>query len=236
MKGQKLRQIASQVEAEAFLQREFFERDPVTCAREIIGCEVVWNGVGGRVVEVEAYAEEGDEACHTFHRPSARRFIAKHDAGAAYVYMNYGVHWLLNVLVKGRVNGFVLIRALEPARGVRTMEQRRVARAKSGVVFSLHALCSGPGKLTQALGIDGRDHGRDLCAGDGVGFLRPAQGAAVEADVRIGISKAAHLRWRFLEKGSEFVSVRPQKWAAIRKAHTPRKRGETPAAPGGTAD
>jgi DNA-3-methyladenine glycosylase len=199
--------------ASPFLGRDFFQRDPLTCARALIGCELLWNGAAGIVVEVEAYAEEGDEACHTFHRPSARRFIAKHEPGAAYVYMNYGVHWLLNVLVKGRTgaSGFVLFRALEPTRGVREMERRRLARAKSPIVFSLHALCSGPGKLTQALEIDGRDHGRDLCAGGPVGFLPPPSPVAVETDVRIGISKAAHLPWRFLARGSQFVSVRPRR-------------------------
>jgi DNA-3-methyladenine glycosylase len=194
--------------APPFLGREFFERDPLTCARELIGCELLWNRVGGRVVEVEAYAEEGDEACHTFHRPSARKFIATHDAGAAYVYMNYGVHWLLNVLVKGATNGFVLFRALEPTRGLPEMERRRMARAKSPLVFSLHALCSGPGKLAQALNVDGRDHGRDLCAGGRIGFLPPSTPPAVQTDIRIGISKAAHLPWRFLARGSPFVSVR----------------------------
>jgi DNA-3-methyladenine glycosylase len=199
----------------AFVARGFFERDPLTCARELIGCELLWKGAGGLVVEVEAYAEEGDEACHTFHRPSARKFIADQPAGAAYVYMNYGVHWLLNVLVKGEgmggSNGFVLIRALEPTRGLREMERRRLARAKSPVAYSLHALCSGPGKLTQALAVDGRDHGRDLCDSGGIGFLPPAAPVALEADFRIGISKAAHLPWRFLARGNPFVSVRPRR-------------------------
>jgi DNA-3-methyladenine glycosylase len=201
--------------ASSFLARDFFQRDPLTCARDLIGCELHWNGVAGLVVEVEAYAQEGDEASHTFNRPSARKFIAEHRPGAAYVYMNYGVHWLLNVLVKGDTggasNGFVLIRALEPTRGLREMEERRLARAKGPLVFSLHALCSGPGKLTQALAVDGRDHGRDLCAGGSIGFLRPASPVAIEADVRIGISKAAHLPWRFLARGSQFVSVRPRR-------------------------
>jgi DNA-3-methyladenine glycosylase len=164
------------------------------------------------VVEVEAYAAKGDEASHTFVRPTARKFIAEHEAGAAYVYMNYGVHWLLNVLVKGgAVNGFVLFRALEPTRGLREMERRRLEGARSALGYSLHGLCSGPGKMAQALGVDGRDHGRDLCAGGGIGFLPPASPVAVERDIRIGISKAAHLKWRFLAKGSEFVSVRPRK-------------------------
>ena len=195
----------------AFLRCDFFRREPLVCARELIGCELVWNDSAGRVVEVEAYAEEGDEACHTFLRPSARKFIADHPPGAAYVYMNYGVHWLLNVLVKGRTSGFVLIRALEPTRGVREMEQRRLARARAAGPLVLQALCSGPGKLTQALNVDGRDHGRDLCAGDGIGFLPPASPPAIETDVRIGISKAAHLPWRFLARGSPFISVRPRR-------------------------
>ena len=195
----------------SYLQRDFFQRDPLVCARELIGCELLWNGVAGLIVEVEAYAERGDEASHTFLRQSARKFIADHEPGAAYVYMNYGVHWLLNVLVKGGTsNGFVLFRALQPTRGIREMERRRVARAKSALVFSLHALCSGPGKLTQALQVDGRDHGRDLCAGGRIGFLAPVVPLAVETDVRIGISKAAHLPWRFLASGSEFLSVRPR--------------------------
>jgi DNA-3-methyladenine glycosylase len=91
------------------------------------------------------------------------------------------------------------------------MERRRLERAKSPLAFSLHGLCSGPGKLTQALAVDGRDHGRDLCAGVGIGFLPPAAPVAVQRDFRIGISKAAHLRWRFLARGSRFVSVRPRK-------------------------
>ena len=176
-------------------------------------------------MEVEAYAEKGDEASHTFVRPSARRFIAEHEPGAAYVYMNYGVHWLLNVLVKGETNGFVLFRALEPTRGFREMERRRLERAKSALVFSLHALCSGPGKLTQALEIDGNDHGRDLCAGGKVGFLPRSSPIAVETDVRIGISKAAHLPWRFLARGSEFVSVAPRQSRARRAENIKARRG-----------
>jgi DNA-3-methyladenine glycosylase len=218
--------------AVSFLGRSFFQRDPLTCARELIGCELIWNGAGGVIVEVEAYAEQGDEACHTFHRPSARKFIADHPPGAAYVYMNYGVHWLLNVLVKdatgGGNNGFVLIRALEPTRGVPEMNRRRLARAKSPLLFSLHALCSGPGKLTQALAVDGRDHGRDLCAGGPIGILPPASPVPLEADVRIGISKAAHLPWRFLARGSEFVSLRPRRTASRRSSAVKPSLSSTP--------
>ena len=103
--------------------RVFFKRDPLTCARELIGTELIWDDCSGIVVEVEAYAAINDEAAHTFTRPSARSFIERNNAGAAYVYFNYGMHWMLNVLVKGDENGFVLIRALEPRKGIGTNEE-----------------------------------------------------------------------------------------------------------------
>jgi DNA-3-methyladenine glycosylase len=192
------------------IPRTFFQRDPLTCARELIGCELVWNECAGIIVETEAYFALGDEACHTFARPSARTFIENHRAGDAYVYFNYGMYWLLNVLVKGGAeDGFVLFRAIEPTRGLQLMKTRRLVKRRSPLAHP-HALCSGPGKLTIALGIDGRDHGRDLCAEASVGFRSPPAPLPVIADVRIGISKAAHFPWRFLADGSRFVSVAPQ--------------------------
>src|SRR5467141_3520283 len=107
------------------IRSAFFKRDPLTCARELIGTELIWGESSGVVVEVEAYAAIDDEAAHTFTRPSARRFIERNKAGAAYVYFNYGAHWMLNVLVKGKADGFVLIRALEPRRGIPRMKKRR---------------------------------------------------------------------------------------------------------------
>ena len=107
-------------------------------------------------METEAYAEQGDEACHTFFRPSARAFVNSHEAGAAYVYLNYGMYWLTNVLIKeGDNKGFVLIRALEPLDGIAEMETRRARKKPT-------ELCSGPGKLSMALGITGEDHGLSL--------------------------------------------------------------------------
>ncbi len=189
------------------IERTFFQRDPLTCARELIGCELVWKGCAGIVVETEAYAAVNDAACHTFARPSARAFVERHRAGAAYVYFNYGMYWLLNVLVKGgSEDGFVLFRAIEPVRGVAAMTRRRLAHRKTKLAHP-RMLCSGPGKLAIALGVDGSDHGRDLCAAKMIGFRAPAQPVAVVEDVRIGISKAAHLPWRFLLRDSAYVSV-----------------------------
>src|SRR5256712_13287384 len=137
------RSYQTEKSAEKVIRSAFFERDPLTCARELIGTELIWGECSGVVVEVEAYEAMDDEAAHTFTRPSARSFIECNKAGAAYVYLNYGVHWMLNVLVKGDANGFVLIRALEPRRGVELMKQRRR-------VDDVRRPCSGPGKPTQA--------------------------------------------------------------------------------------
>jgi len=172
------------------IRASFFRRDPLTCARELIGTELIWGECSGVVVEVEAYAAIDDEAAHTFTRPSARSFIERNKPGAAYVYFNYGVHWMLNVLVKGKENGFVLIRALEPTRGIAVMKKRRG-------VHDLHRLCSGPGKLTQALAITGRDHEMDLCRDEKHCFRSAEQAVEVIADKRIGIQRSAHLPWRF---------------------------------------
>ena len=119
------RQYQSEKSTEKIIRSAFFKRDPLACARELIGTELIWGECSGIVVEVEAYAAIDDEAAHTFTRPSARSFIDRNKAGAAYVYFNYGVHWMLNVLVKGEADGFVLIRALEPRRGVELMKRRR---------------------------------------------------------------------------------------------------------------
>lgn len=147
---------------------------------------------------------KGDEAAHTFTRPTARAFIERNRAGAAYIYFNYGVHWMLNVLVKGgRADGFVLIRALEPIGGIPLMRRRRG-------VNDLVKLCSGPGKLTQALNITGHHHEIDLCSDPRHCFLPRSGPIKVVADERIGITRSAHLPWRFTLKGSRFVS-RPVK-------------------------
>ena len=182
------------------VRASFFKRDPLTCARELIGAELIWAECSGIVVEVEADAAIDDEAAHTFTRPSARGFIGRNKAGAAYVYFNYGVHWMLNVLVKGNSDGFVLIRALEPRRGIELMKRRRG-------VDDLRQLCSGPGKITQAFAITGRDHEIDLCSDPRHCFVSNSRVTFdVVADKRIGISRSAHLPWRFTLRDSPLVS------------------------------
>jgi DNA-3-methyladenine glycosylase len=181
---------------------DLFQQDPVTAARGLIGARLVCGGCSGIVVETEAYAAVGDEAAHTFFKPSAREFVANHEPGAAYVYLNYGMYWLANVLTKTATGeeGFVLLRALEPERGIATMRRRR-AKEKA------RDLCSGPGKLTIALGIDGDDHGGTFL-GDSARFWFEEDDGAHEVvdDVRVGINRATDLRWRFLAKSSEYVS------------------------------
>ena len=186
---------------EKIVGRAFFRRDPLTCARELIAAELVWGKCAGIIVETEAYFAENDEACHTFSRPSTRAFVERNRAGAAYIYFSYGAHWMLNVLVKGEANGFVLIRALKPIRGIELMKKRR------GIDDKKH-LCSGPGKLTQALEITDRHHEMDLCAGPRHYFVRSRNASAdVVADARIGITRSVHHPWRFTLRGSQFVSV-----------------------------
>lgn len=185
------------------LTAAFFQREPLVCARELIGAVFEWDGCAGRIVETEAYAAEGDPAAHTFFRPGARDFVARHPAGTAYVYLNYGVHWLFNVLVKGPAEaGFVLFRALEPVAGLELMRTRRSGRADRD-------LCSGPGKLTVALGIGVATHGEGFLGEPGRGIFRGFAGEVV-ADGRIGISRAAERPWRFSERGNPHVSRPPK--------------------------
>lgn len=201
-----------------------FKTDPVECARRLIGTTLVWDGCGGVVVETEAYAQHGDQACHTFVRTQAREFVINQPAGTIYTYLNYGVHWLFNVLTKSESgNGFVLIRALHPTLGIEAMQTRRQRQR-------LKDLCSGPGKLTQALGIGPESHCDNIARrpqfpvgierkptiDDLRGFYLPRKSAdaspiSIIADTRIGITKAADYPWRFLLRGSGFLSKPPTK-------------------------
>lgn len=186
------------------LSEAFFARDPLDCARELIGGTLVHGECSGIVIETEAYHEIGDPACHLFTRPSARAFARENPPGTAYVYLNYGVHWLVNVLCldeKTGAAGFVLFRALEPQSGIARMVERR------GTDHPLK-LCSGPGKLTKALGIVGEHHGQSLVKKNDFCLRESKASFEIVTDRRIGISSGQELEWRFLAKDHPGVSVK----------------------------
>jgi DNA-3-methyladenine glycosylase len=186
------------------LPQSFFERDALVCARELIGEILVHGETSGRIIETEAYREKGDPACHLFTRPSAREFAESCPPGTAYVYLNYGVHWLANVLCRDAASGeagFVLFRSLAPLSGISLMEQRRGTDVERN-------LCSGPGKLTAALSIGPEHHRKSLVDSRAFYLLKSEERPpTILADKRVGISAAKELRWRFLAADHPGVSV-----------------------------
>jgi DNA-3-methyladenine glycosylase len=180
------------------LTREFFARSVHEVAPDLIGVTLLVDGVGGRIVEVEAYDQE-DPASHGFRGRTPRNESMFGPSGHAYVYRSYGIHWCLNLVCGDEgVPEAALIRALEPTAGVD--EQRRRRR-----VEDLRALCSGPGKLCQALGITKENDGQPL---DAPPFELRARVEVPEivTGPRIGISSGTELSWRYLDAGSPFVS------------------------------
>ncbi len=180
------------------LRHRFFARSVHEVAPALIGVTLLVDGVGGRIVEVEAYAQE-DPASHGFRGQTTRNAVMFGAPGYAYVYRLYGIHWCLNfVCDEPRRAEAVLIRALEPTHGLDVMRGRRG-------VSSDRALCSGPGKLCQALGINGDDDGRPL---DEPPFeLLPRTGTPpIVTGPRIGITRAADRSWRYGLEGSPFLS------------------------------
>ncbi len=179
----------------------FFQRHPLICARELIGCMFGFGDTAGMIVETEAYMAVDDRACHTWKRAGAREFVSSHAPGTAYVYLNYGMHWLFNFLVTGgECEGFILVRALEPLEGIPLMRRRR-GRER------LQELCNGPAKLTQALGIDGNHHRCDPLTGEGWILSKTPCHQEVIVSKRIGITLDAEYPWRFLRMRCPFVSV-----------------------------
>lgn len=177
------------------LPPDFFQRDAVTVARALIGVEVLIDGVGGPIVETEAY-DASDPASHSFAGPTARNAVLFGAPGHAYIYRIYGLHWCMN-FVCAPVSA-VLIRAIEPRHGLDRMVERRGTADP-------RLLCSGPGRLCQALAVD---RGLDGAALDAPPIeLRTADAPrTVQVGVRIGISKAVDTPWRFGEAGSRFLS------------------------------
>ena len=178
----------------------FFARSVHAVAPELIGALLLLDGVGGTIVEVEAYDRE-DPASHGFSGPTARNAAMFGPPGHAYVYRSYGIHWCLNLVcdVEGRAEA-ALVRALEPTHGLEAMRARRGAEDR-------RALCSGPGKLCQALAVTREHDGLPL---DAPPFELRARTDAPELVVgpRVGITKAAERPWRYGLAGSPFLSRR----------------------------
>jgi len=176
----------------------FFARSVHEVAPDLIGATLLFEGVGGRIVEVEAY-HHTDPAAHSFRGRTARNAVMFGPPGHAYVYRSYGVHWCLNFVCEPEGSASaVLIRALEPLKGIARMYRRRGARES-------RLLCAGPGRLAEALGITGAHNGLALHKPP---FELRAPDAPVEIVVgrRVGISKAAELPWRYGLAGSQFLS------------------------------
>jgi DNA-3-methyladenine glycosylase len=185
----------------AALAADFYDRPVLEVARELVGCVVEHRGVAGLIVETEAY-HESEPACHAFAGLTARTRVLFGDPGLAYVYRSYGVHALLNAVCEpAGVGAAVLIRALEPLLGV---EQMRARRGRTRV----HELCSGPGKLTQALGVELSENSTSLTRGPINILPRPEElsDAQIAHGTRIGINRAVELPWRFCLAGSPHVS------------------------------
>jgi DNA-3-methyladenine glycosylase len=186
------------------LQRGFFDRSVHEVAPELVGAQVLLDGVGGRIVEVEAYDHE-DPAAHGFRRRTARNASMFGPPGHAYVYRSYGVHWCLNFVCEAEgVASAVLIRALEPTDGLDDMRARRG-------LDDPRLLCSGPGRLCQALGITGEQDGVPLDRSPFEVHAR-AREEQVITGPRIGITRAADRPWRYGLAGSRFLSrsLRPR--------------------------
>ena len=181
------------------LERDFFDRSVHEVARDLIGCTLLYEGCGGVIVETESY-EADDPACHAYIGLTERTRVLFGPPGYAYVYLSYGIHSLLNAVAEPEGEAAaVLIRALEPTHGLEQMRARRGAKPD-------HELCSGPGKLTEALGIGLERNGADLLR-EPFELLGPAGAApAVVTGPRIGITKAVERPWRFCAAGSRFVS------------------------------
>jgi DNA-3-methyladenine glycosylase len=180
------------------LKRAFFARSVHEVAPDLIGATLLVNGVGGIIVEVEAY-HHTDPAAHSFRGPTPRNMVMFGPPGFAYVYRSYGIHWCVNfVCEKEGSASAVLVRALQPTHGIPAMRRRRRLHDE-------RSLCSGPGKLTEALGITDRHNGLALDTAP-IALHARAGKAAIVAGVRVGITKAVDLPWRYGLKGSRFLS------------------------------
>jgi DNA-3-methyladenine glycosylase len=180
------------------LTRSFFNRSVLEVAPDLIGVTLLFNGVGGRLVEVEAY-HHTEPAAHSFNGPTKRNAIMFGPAGYAYIYRSYGLHWCLNFVCEAKGSAAaVLIRAIEPTAGLPAMRRRR------GVTDE-RLLCSGPGRLCEALRITALHNGLALDQPPFELFARQSE-VEIVTGPRIGITKAVDKPWRYGLKGSRFLS------------------------------
>jgi DNA-3-methyladenine glycosylase len=180
------------------LKRAFFGRNVHEVAPDLIGATLLVDGIGGIIVEVEAY-HHTEPAAHSFRGPTPRNRVMFGPPGFVYVYRSYGIHWCVNFVCEEEGSASaVLIRALEPTHGIPVMRRRRRMRDEP-------SLCSGPGKLTEALAITDAHNGLPLDAPPFALYARKGKPEIV-AGVRIGITKAVELPWRYGLKGSKFLS------------------------------
>jgi DNA-3-methyladenine glycosylase len=176
----------------------FYRRDVLAVAEDLIGMTLLVDGVGGVIVETEAY-DRDDPASHTFRGPTPRNAVMFGPPGHIYIYLSYGMHWCANIVSgePGRASA-VLLRALEPTMGLDRMAQRRGLANPA-------LLCSGPGRLCQALGLTGSQNGLALMQPP-FELLRRSHEPPIATGPRIGISKAVERPWRFGWSGSKFLS------------------------------
>jgi DNA-3-methyladenine glycosylase len=174
---------------------EFFDREVTTVARELLGATFLVDGVGGVIVETEAY-HPSDPASHSFRGPTPRNAAMFAGPGRIYVYRSYGIHWCANLVCAGA--SAVLLRALQPTRGLEVMAERRQLEDPL-------RLCSGPGKLCEALGITRAHDGLPIDAPP-FSLELPERAPGIVIGPRIGISKAVETQWRFGVAGSSFLS------------------------------
>lgn len=178
---------------------DFFDRSVHEVARDLVGCTLLYEGCGGIVVETESY-EADDPACHAYVGLTERTRVLFGPPGRAYVYLSYGIHSLLNAVAEPEGEAAaVLIRALEPTHGVELMRERRGAKSDLD-------LCSGPGKLTEALGVDLGDNEADLTREPFLLTAPDGERPEIVAGPRIGITKAVERPWRFCAADSRYVS------------------------------
>jgi DNA-3-methyladenine glycosylase len=208
------------------LEPAFFGRPVVEVAQDLLGCTISHGETSGVIVETEAY-HQSEPACHAFVGLTPRTSVLFGPPGTAYVYRSYGIHALLNAVCEPEgVGAAVLIRALEPLDGLELMRERRGLQRPED-------LCSGPGKLTQALDVELHHNGTDLATGPVRFGPAPPEWERVErvAGPRIGITKAADLPWRFCAVGSRSVSrpwppgLRPPAAPARMRLASPARRG-----------